>query len=217
MTVSAAESLPDRSIVSPVDERKAWFSQNIEANLDALFGAAIRLTRARADAEDLVADTVTRAWTAFDSLQDRDRFRPWLFRILNNCFISDCRKKAVRPKELLWSEPGNGGEDDEVSSYLMEQSDEFLDFWANPERHFYTTLLGEQIREAIDGLPEVFRITILLINVDGLGYDEAAAVLGVPTGTVRSRMKRGRTLLQKALWQQAHDAGWSRPTQGNAS
>lgn len=68
-------------------------------------------------------------------------------------------------------------------------------------------LLGEKIMAAIDDLPKAFRIAILLVNVEGLTYDEAAEALGVPTGTVRSRMKRGRTLLQKALWEQAKDAG----------
>lgn len=68
-------------------------------------------------------------------------------------------------------------------------------------------LLGEKIMAAIDDLPKAFRIAILLVNVEGLTYDEAAEALGVPTGTVRSRMKRGRTLLQKALWEQAIEAG----------
>ena len=94
-----------------------------------------------------------------------------------------------------------------MTAFLFEQSDDFLNWWANPEKAFFNSLLGEQIRLAIDALPEVFRTTVLLINVEGLGYDEAAAVLGIPTGTVRSRMKRGRAFLQKALWQQAVDAG----------
>ncbi len=88
-----------------------------------------------------------------------------------------------------------------------EQPDEFLKWWALPEKALINKLLGEQIMAAIDELPDAFRVTILLVNVEGLGYDEAAEVLGVPAGTVRSRMKRGRTLLQKALWQQAREAG----------
>ena len=70
-------------------------------------------------------------------------------------------------------------------------------------------MLGEQILAAIEALPESFRVTILLVNVEGLTYDEAAEALGVPKGTVRSRMKRGRTMLQKSLWRQARDAGLS--------
>ena len=89
----------------------------------------------------------------------------------------------------------------------MEQADEFLVWWANPERAYFRGLLGEEIMAAIDDLPEAFRVTVLLVNVEGLTYDEAAEALGVPEGTIRSRMKRGRTLLQRALWLQARDAG----------
>lgn len=74
-------------------EIKSWFSNNIEENMDSLFGLAMRLTRNNADAEDLVAETVAKAWSAIGSLDDRSRFRPWLFRILHNCFISEYRKK----------------------------------------------------------------------------------------------------------------------------
>jgi RNA polymerase sigma-70 factor (ECF subfamily) len=73
-------------------------------------------------------------------------------------------------------------------------------------------MLGSAIMAAIDDLPDAFRTTIILINVEGLTYDEAAEALGVPPGTVRSRMKRGRTMLQKALWEQASDAGFAGPT-----
>ena len=101
---------------------------------------------------------------------------------------------------------GDSGESD-VVSLLNRQSDEFLQWWADPETEVASRLLGEQILAAIDELPEAFREAILLVNVHGLRYDEAAEVLGVPSGTIRSRMKRGRTLLQKALWVQARDAG----------
>jgi RNA polymerase sigma-70 factor (ECF subfamily) len=102
---------------------------------------------------------------------------------------------------------GGDGDDDSVTALLIRQSDEFLYWWANPEREFANRLLGEHIVSAIESLPESFRETVILVNVEGLSYDEAADVLGVPPGTVRSRMKRGRTLLQKALWEQAKSAG----------
>ena len=79
------------------------------------------------------------------------------------------------------------------------------------ENELINERLGENIMAAIEALPESYRMTVLLVNVEGLGYDEAAEVLGVPPGTVRSRMKRGRTLLQKALWEQALDAGLNAP------
>jgi len=189
------------------EDTKAWFTQMVQQNTDALYGVALRLTRNRATAEDLVADSVMKAWTAIDTLDDRERFRPWLFRIMHNLFVSECRKRSVRPTETSWSDlvDDDGGE--EVTTLLLEQPEEFLAWWATPERALANRLLGEQIRRAIDQLPDAFRITVLLVNVEGLAYDEAAEVLGVPTGTVRSRMKRGRTLLQKALWEQARDTG----------
>jgi len=189
------------------EKTKTWFSRQIKQNADALYSVAVRLTRNRAAAEDLVAESVIKAWSAIATLDNRDRFRPWLFRIMHNRFLSDCRKRSVRPVETSWSEQSEEGCGEEVTALLLEQPEEFLAWWATPERAFVNRLLGEQIRKAIDELPEVFRVTVLLVNVDGLAYDEAAEVLGVPTGTVRSRMKRGRTLLQTALWQQAKEAG----------
>lgn len=196
------------------DSDKAWFSQCVEENLDALYGAALHLTRQRQDAEDLVAETVTRAWQAVGSLEDRNRFRPWIFRILRNRYISDCRYRAARPRESAFDETLDGDCDPDVTTWLADQPDAFLKWWANPEKAFFNALLGEGIRAAIENLPAAFRDVVLLINVAGMRYDEAAAVLGVPTGTVRSRMKRGRTLLQKSLWEQARDAGLLTASQG---
>ena len=185
------------------EEIKAFFSRSIEENMDALYGTALRLSGAGADAEDLVAETVAKAWSAIETLQDRQRFRPWIFRILHNCAVSNYRRKSVRPVESPYQEEG----DDGLSTLLNEQPDKFLIWWANPERQFFNDVLGDTIMLAIEGLPEAFRMTILLINIEGLTYDEAAETLGVPPGTIRSRMKRGRTMLQKALWEQARDAG----------
>jgi RNA polymerase sigma-70 factor (ECF subfamily) len=186
---------------------KAWFSQCIEENADSLYSLAHRLTRNSADAEDLVAESVAKAWSAINSLDDHNRFRPWIFRILHNNFVSSYRKQSVRPKETTYDENPGTDEREEISNLLIRQPDEFLNWWANPEREFINNLLGDDIMNAIEGLPESFRAAVQLINVEGLSYDETAEILGVPPGTVRSRMKRGRTLLQKILWQHAKDAG----------
>ena len=175
--------------------------------MESLYGLALRLTKNNADAEDLVAESVTKAWAAFPTLQERDRFRPWVLRILHNCFISNFRKKSVRPAEAAYDECADNNDDDSVVSLLLKQTDEYLHWWANPELELTNRLLGEDIIAAIESLPEVFRVTVILINVEGLSYDEAAEVIGVPPGTVRSRMKRGRALLKKALWEQAKNAG----------
>jgi RNA polymerase sigma-70 factor (ECF subfamily) len=189
------------------NNKKIFFSQSIEEMMNSLYAMANRLTRNNADAEDLVSDAVVKAWTAIDTLEDDNRFRPWMFRILHNCFISDYRKKAVRPVESSYDENPGDDEEEQVVSYLLKQPNEFLCWWAEPEREFVNNLLGDDIMAAVDDLPEAFRVTVLLVNLEGFSYDEAAEILGVPPGTVRSRMKRGRTLLQKALWEQARDAG----------
>ena len=189
--------------MTDTEDTRTFFSREIEENMDALYGTALRLSGTGADAEDLVAETVSKAWTAIASLEDRRRFRPWIFRILHNCFISNYRREAVRPRESAYEEGDDGG----LVALLNAQPDDFLIWWANPERQYFNNMLGSAIMAAIDGLPDAFRTTIVLINVEGLTYDEAAEALGVPPGTIRSRMKRGRTMLQKALWEQAREAG----------
>lgn len=178
--------------------------------MDSLYAFARRLTRHDADAEDLVAEAVSRAWGAIDALEDPQRFRPWIFRILYHCFVSSYRKRSARPAEVSYEDAACSDREHyehEVASLLIQQPDDFLLWWANPEREFANRLLGEDIRRAIEMLPEAFRATVMLVNVEDLSYDEAAEVLGVSPGTIRSRMNRGRTLLQKALWQHARDAG----------
>ncbi|MDH4095851.1 MAG: sigma-70 family RNA polymerase sigma factor [Betaproteobacteria bacterium] len=188
-------------------DRKTEFSRQIREHMDALYSFALRLTRHGADAEDLVAEATIRAWSAIDTLSDDGRFRSWMFRILHNCYVSDYRRKSVRPAELGYEELPAPDDEGDVASVLVRQPDAFLHWWANPEREVVNKLLGRDLQAAIQALPESFRVVVVLINVEGLSYDEAAEVLGVPAGTIRSRMNRGRTLLQKALWQHAQDAG----------
>ena len=189
------------------EELKTWFSSQIKVNMNSLYSVALRLTQSSTDAEDLVAESVTKAWSSIQTLGDRKRLRPWIFRIMHNSFVSDYRKQSIRPTENSYEEITEGESVDEIAQLLIEQPDEFLDWWANPESEFSNKLLGDDIMRAIESLPDVFKLAILLVNVEGMSYDEAAIALGVPPGTIRSRMKRGRTLLQKILWAHATDAG----------
>jgi RNA polymerase sigma-70 factor (ECF subfamily) len=207
MTITNLQHLWDHAAMAGHNQKKIDFSRQVQELTGSLYRLAYRLTRNEADAEDLVAEAITKAWSSFDKLEDQKRFRPWLFRILHNCFVDDYRKKSVRPEESPYDEEYVDYGVEEVLNILFNQSDEYLLWWANPERDFANKLLGEHISAAIDSLPEEFRVTVNLINVEGLSYDETAEVLGVPPGTVRSRMKRGRTLLQKALWMQGKESG----------
>lgn len=186
-----------------------WFEHHVVGLLDDLLGAAIRLAKNRHDAEDLVADAVTKAWGSRESLKEAERFRPWMFRILTNCFVSDCRKRAVRPAADV---SVDAADDQEGGFSLFEELHQpFLLWWGTPEQEFLNKLLREDLERAVDSLPETYRAVVVLADLEGLAYAEIADSLGVPVGTVRSRLARARAQLQKALWSHAQDAGLTEP------
>ncbi|MBW3628210.1 MAG: sigma-70 family RNA polymerase sigma factor [Gemmatimonadetes bacterium] len=180
----------------------AWFEGEVAGVLPDLYGAALRLARNHADAEDLVAEAVARAWAAVGTLSDRSSFRGWIFRILTNTFLSDRRARAARPvTQPLDEETG-----DEFS--LFERLHQpFLLWWGNPEQAFLDRLLREDLERAVADLPEGYRMVVVLVELQGFSYQDVAEVLEIPIGTVRSRLARGRALLQKALWEHARDVG----------
>ncbi len=185
----------------PATDIATWFERAILGVLPDLVNTARRLTRHQADAEDLVAEAVAKAWLGLATLKDRNRFRGWIFRILSNEFLAQRRSAASQHEpELL---------PDETRDFsLFEQLHQpFLLWWSNPEKEFLDKLLREDIVRAIDSVPDAFRVVVIFADVQGLSYQEIADALGVPIGTVRSRLARGRSLLQKALWEHARDAG----------
>lgn len=183
---------------------RAWFGERVEDLLPELFGTAVRLCGDRTDAEDLVAQAVAKAWDALPSLEDRDAFRGWLFRILNNAFVSRCR--SARGKAT--HEPLDTAEP-ETSFSLFERLHQPFLLWggAQPELDFLNRLLADDIERAIAGLSSPFREVVVMVDAQGLTYREVAETLDVPVGTVRSRLARGRSRLQRALWEHAVDAG----------
>lgn len=189
------------------NDRRKLFKDEVAANLDALYGTALRMTRKPEDAEDLVADTVAKAWSALDGLKDTSQFRPWIFRILTNTFISDYRKSARAPKTESLDESSEGEDGDENFSLYDKLQQPFLLWYGNPEQEFVSKMLREDISQAIERLSDDFRTIVVLIDIEGFSYAEAADIMDVPVGTVRSRLKRARGQLQRALWQQAKDAG----------
>lgn len=181
---------------------RSWFGQAVESLLPELYGAAARLCRNRTDAEDLVAEAVAKAWQALPSLEDRSAFRAWLFRILNNLFVSQCRSAAAGPvhEAIDAAEP-------ETFSLFQRLHQPMLLWWGNPELEFLNRLLRDDIERAIRALPDAFRAVVVMVDVQGLRYTEVAELLDIPIGTVRSRLSRGRGLLQRDLWQHALEAG----------
>lgn len=183
-------------------EDRTWFGQQVEALLPELFGTAVRLCGDRPDAEDLVADATAKAWEALPSLNDRGSFRAWIFRILNNAFVSGCRSAEARAIH----EPLDTTESDAFS--LFERLHQpFLLWWGDPELAFLNRLLREDLDAAVRDLPDAYRAVVVMVDVEGLRYHEVAAVLDIPIGTVRSRLSRGRSLLQQALWDHALEVG----------
>jgi RNA polymerase sigma-70 factor (ECF subfamily) len=179
---------------------RAWFEHAVMAVLPELVGTARRLARNREDAEDLAAEAITRAWLHRESLRERKRFAGWILRILTNLFISRRRSDAFRQEET--------GLDEEMEFSLFERLHQpFLLWWGTPEQEFLNRLLREDLVRSIEALPELYRIVVVMADVQGFPYGEIACALEIPVGTVRSRLARGRALLQKALWEHACDAG----------
>lgn len=196
-----------RANASRADEEpaRAFFEREIAQLLDSLYGAALRLCRNRADAEDLVAEVAAKAWGALGELKDRKSFRGWIFRILANTYCSVCRHRRASPETPLELDEEGEGEDSFCIFERLHQP--FLLWWGNPEQEFLNKLLRRDLERAIDALPEAFRVVVVLAELEGFTYAEIASMLEVPVGTVRSRLSRGRACLQKALWEQALAAG----------
>lgn len=188
---------------------RQFFEAQVVALLGPLQGVARRLTCNDADAEDLVAETVTRAWRSLDSLESEAAFRAWIFRILNNTFISDLRRAGARP-QLEAVDCDEAGEEEPDFSLFEQMHQPFLLWFSNPEQEFINKLLREDLDRALTALPEEYRIVVVLSDLEEFKYGEIAETLGIPIGTVRSRLARARGALQKVLWEQARDCGLKR-------
>lgn len=183
---------------------KRFFETEILRLTDRLYGRALRLTRNPANAEDLVADTIVKAWSKLEELRDQQCFETWLFRILTNTFLSAWRNRGASQVETREQPLG----DSEEFSLFERLHQPFLLWWSSPEQEFLNGLLREDMEKALDDLPDEFRVVAVLVMVQGYSYAEVAEMLRVPVGTVRSRLSRGRSLLQRTLWRQAEEAGF---------
>lgn len=182
------------------------FERTVMELLPRLLGVARRLTHNDADAEDLVAETVARAWRARGTLTCEGASRAWLFRILHNTFVSGCRHARTQPVCEELEEEGEEAGDAPFS--IFEQIHQpFLLWFGNPEQAFLDKLLREDIEHALSCLPPVHRLVVVLADVEEFSYAEIADMLAVPVGTVRSRLARARAALQRMLWRQALAVG----------
>ncbi len=179
---------------------QARFAEDTEQYMSSLYSAALRMTRNRADAEDLVQETYLKAYRGYGSFREGTNLKAWLYRILTNTFINAYRAKRRHPDET---------ELEEVEDFYLYNRLGGLEAVAagrSAEDEVLDSFTDDEVKQAIESLPESFRITVLLADVEGFSYKEIAEITDVPIGTVMSRLHRGRRALQKAL----HDFGKAR-------
>jgi RNA polymerase sigma-70 factor, ECF subfamily len=175
------------------------FDREVMPLLSSLYPAALRMTRNPADAEDLVQETVLRAYRGFAGFQEGTNLKAWLYRILTNSFINTYRKKQREPVTVE-------GPDDLDEWYLFDRLGA-RHVEPSAETEVLDTIPDEDVKRALESLPEGFRLAVLLADVEGFSYKEIAEMMGIPIGTVMSRLHRGRKALEKALWETAKERG----------
>lgn len=175
------------------------FNEEIIPHLDALYNFGLRLTSDPNDAEDLVQDTIVKAYRFFSSYEKGTNAKAWLFRILKNSYINNYRKKSKKPQEVDY---------DEVATFyetIRAERTETSDL----EDKMFRELIDDDISKALNDIPEDFRTVVLLCDVEDFTYEEIANMLDVPIGTIRSRLHRGRNLLKAQLLEYAQKRGYA--------
>jgi len=177
---------------------KERFEREALPLLPNLYSAALRMTRNPADAEDLVQETYLRAFRGFGGFEEGTNLRAWMYRILTNTFINAYRKRQREPVTVT--------DEDVQDWYLYDKLGE-AGVEASAESAVLERLPDEDVQQALEALPDGFRLAVLLADVEGFSYKEIAEIMGIPIGTVMSRLHRGRKALEKALWETVRERG----------
>lgn len=184
---------------STADARR--FEAHLSPILNTAYGTALHLTRNPHDAEDLVQEAAFLAFRAFHQFEEGTRFKAWYFRILTNLFYQKYRRKKREPDTVDIEDVPD------LYMYVKSHQTGLAAHEPDPADFIMSKLSTEQIAAAIDALPEDFRVVATLYFMEDFGYQEISDMLDCPLGTVRSRLHRGRRLLQKSLWSIAEEAG----------
>jgi RNA polymerase sigma-70 factor, ECF subfamily len=190
---------------------QARFAELAMPYMSALYSAALRMTRNPSDAEDLVQETYLRAYRGFGGFQDGTNLKAWLYKILTNTFINTYRAKKRRPEQVDL--------DDTEDFFLYRRLGglEAVEAQRSPESEVLDAIPDALVKEALEALPEQFRMAVLLADVEGFSYKEIAEIMDVPIGTVMSRLHRGRKALQKQLWEFGRERGLLPTTTGSTN
>jgi len=189
------------TLVALSHDRQAEFEALVQPLVDQLYGAALRMTRRAEAAEDLVQDALLRAWRFYDRYEQGTNFRAWVFRILTNLYINSYRQADTEPPATAL-ETADREYEALACSGLQAGG-------GTPEEVVLLRLEAATVRQAIDGLPDSYRLPVILCDLEGFSYREISEMLEVPIGTVMSRIYRGRRLLCLALHDFATQAGYT--------
>jgi len=181
--------------------KRTEFERQALAHLDALYGAAYRLTRNARDAEDLVQDSLLRAYRFWDSFQQDSNCKAWLLRIVTNTFINEYQRKK-RSREVLDAATQEQDATDGVLVHAEARDKQ------SPDKALLERSVSDDVQKALDALPDDFRTAVVLCDVNGLSYKEIAEIMDCPVGTVMSRLFRGRKLLAASLRGFAQSEGY---------
>ena len=178
-------------ITTAPDDPEVVFEQEAMSYIDALYGAALRYTRNKADAEDLVQDTYAKAFTSWRQYTPGTNLKAWLYRILTNTYISSYRKAQRSPKLA--------GEGQVEDWQLAEAASHDAIGLRSAEVEALEAMPSKVVKDALEALPPDYRMVVLLADVEGFKYKEIADIMETPIGTVMSRLNRGRAQLRETL------------------